>query len=184
MVGSSSGIAAGLTATALGTVGYLAFQASAHAPDDLSAPRTTEPSSLSATKAPRDGDDPTALPLGSGTGQRVVYSLDDDRVWLVGEGDRVSRTFPVSPGTVDPPPARYVVTSRSNSIVGSDGVAVEHVVRFANVDGVAIGFSAPTDGRVLTPEPGKKLGGIRESREDATAMWTFATIGTTVTVIK
>lgn len=152
MVRSSSGIVAGLTAAALAVIGFLTYQASAYAPDDLSSPRATE-SAPAAEKAPRDRNHPTALPTGSGTGERVVYSLDDDRVWLVDDGDRVRLTFQVSPGKVDPLPGRYVVTSRSGTIVGSDGVAVEHVVRFADLDGIAIGFSAAVDGSTTPPTP-------------------------------
>ncbi|MEU5699555.1 L,D-transpeptidase [Streptomyces aurantiacus] len=186
MVRTSSGIVAGLTATALAVIGFLTYQASASAPSDLSTPRATEslPATATASKAPRDRKHPTALPAGSGTSRRVVYSLDDDRVWLVEQDDRVRRTFRVSPGTVDPPPGRYVVTSRSGTIVGSDGVAVEHVVRFASLNGIAIGFSAAADGSATPPDPTKKLGGIRESKESGTATWDFATIGTRVVVIK
>ncbi|MEU5343422.1 hypothetical protein AB0H18_21705 [Streptomyces sp. NPDC020766] len=184
MFRSSSGIVAGLTATALAAIGFLAYQASADVPDGLSSSRPAESLATAAAKAPRDKQHPTALPAASGAGRRVVYSVDDDRVWLVGSGDRVKRTFGVTPGTVDPTPATYVVTSRSGKIKGSDGVAVEHVVRFTNVSGVAIGFSAATDGTTTAPASSKKLGGIRESREDGTAMWEFATIGTRVTVIK
>jgi len=182
VIRSSSGAVAGLTATALAVIGFLAYQASAYAPAGQNVPWAGASPVPFTPKAERDGQRPKALPAGSGTGRRVVYSLDDDRVWLVGEGDRVERTFPVSPGTVDPPPARYAVTSRSNTIVGSDGVSVEHVVRFADLDGITVGFSAPTDGRVTLPDPRRKLGGVRASREDATAMWTFATIGTRVFV--
>jgi hypothetical protein len=184
VVRSSSGIVAGLTAAALGAIGFLAYQASAYAPDDLSSSRAPESPAATAPKAPRDSRHPEALPAGSGTGRRVVYSLDDDRVWLVGPEGGVERTFRVSPGTVDPPPDRYAVTSRSAAVVGSDGVAVEHVVRFANAGGVAIGFSAASDGTFSPPDPAKKLGAVRESKEDGTEMWTFATIGTQVTVIK
>nr|WP_307531568.1 hypothetical protein [Streptomyces umbrinus] len=184
MVRSSSGIVAGLTATALAAIGFLTYQASAHVPSSLGSSRPADSSKAAAAKAPRDKQHPTALPAASGTGRRVVYSVDDDRVWLVGSGDRVKRTFKVTPGTVDPAPAAYVVTSRSGKITGSDGVAVEHVVRFTNVSGVAIGFSAALNGTTTAPAPSKKLGGIRESREDGTAMWEFATIGTRVTVIK
>ncbi|WP_435864391.1 hypothetical protein [Streptomyces phaeochromogenes] len=181
---SSSGIVAGLTTAALAAIGFLAYQASADVPSGLGSSRAADPSTTEAAKAPRDKQHPTALPAASGTGRRVVYSVDDDRVWLVGSGDRVKRTFKVTPGTVDPAPAAYVVTSRSGKITGSDGVAVEHVVRFTNVSGTAIGFSAALNATPPAPAPSKKLGGIRESREDGTAMWEFATIGTRVTVIK
>ncbi|MFS8204431.1 hypothetical protein ACLVWQ_37890 [Streptomyces sp. CWNU-52B] len=179
----SSGIVAWLTATALTVIGVLTYQAAASAPGDLNSLQAADSSSADARKAPRDKEHPTSLPAASGTGRRVVYSLDDDRVWLVDEEDRVERTFPVTPGTVDPPPARYVVTSRSGRIAGSDGVAIEHVVRFATLSGIAIGFSAATDGSTPPPDTTKKLGGIRESRNDGKAMWTFATIGTRVLVV-
>ncbi|MER6132713.1 hypothetical protein [Streptomyces sp. NPDC001815] len=184
MVRSSSGIVTGLTAAALATIGFLAYQASAHVPGGPDSPQASGSSQATAPKAPRDRAHPTALPAGSGSGRRVVYSVDDDRVWLVGRGDQVRGTFAVTPGTVDPPPDTYVVTSRSGVITGTDGVAVEHVVRFANVDGVAVGFSAAVDGSAATPDPTKKLGGIRESRPNGRAMWEFATIGTKITVIK
>ncbi|KAA0935537.1 hypothetical protein [Streptomyces apricus] len=184
MVRSSSGIVAGLTAAALAAIGFLAYRASANAPDDLAPAPVAESAAATAPKAPRDSRHPEALPADSGTGRRVVYSLDDDRVWLVGPEGGVERTFKVSPGRVDPPPNRYAVTSRSAAVVGSDGVAVEHVVRFASLDDVAIGFSAASDGTVSPPDPTKKLGAIREAKEDGTSMWTFATIGTQVTVIK
>ncbi|MCX4908160.1 hypothetical protein [Streptomyces sp. NBC_00878] len=181
MVRSSSAIVTGLTAAALTAIGFLAYQASAHVPSDLNAARPAESADA---KAPRDKNHPTALPAASGEGRRVVYSVDDDRVWLVGARDRVRRTFKVTPGTVDPTPATYIVTSRSGRVTGSDGVAVEHVVRFTKTNGTPIGFSAATNGSTAPPTPTKKLGGIRETREDGTTMWNFATIGTRVAVIK
>ena len=184
MFRSSSGIVAGLTATALAAIGSLAYQAWANAPGNLDSGQSDKSSATVVSKAPRDHRHPTALPSGSGRGPRVVYSVDDDRVWLVSPGDRVKRTFKVTPGTVDPAPAAYVVTSRSGKITGSDGVAVEHVVRFTKVNRTAIGFSAAVDGSTSAPTPAKKLGGIRESRQDGNAMWHFATIGTKVIVIR
>ncbi|WP_128433163.1 hypothetical protein [Streptomyces cyaneus] len=184
MASSSSGFVAGLTAAALATVGFLTYQARASVPADLGNPRASSSPAASAAKGARDGRDPGALPAGSGTGVRVVYSLDDDRVWLVGEGDTVKRTFRVTAGSVDPAPGVYSVTSRSNAVTGTDGTAIEHVVRFSEVEGVTIGFSAAVDGSTPLPNPPVKTGGIRESRADGTAMWDFATIGRTVAVIR
>ena len=181
---SSSGFVAGLTAAAVTVVGFLAYQASANAPDQLSGPRTDTSPAAPATKAPRNAKDPVALPRDSGSGERVVYSVDDDRVWLVGENGRAQRTFEVTPGTVDPALGTYAVTSRGRIVTGSDGVRVEHVVRFHLSDGLAIGFSAAMDGSTAAPDPGKRLGGIRESRADGNAMWAFATIGVKVVVIQ
>ncbi|MEW2320681.1 hypothetical protein AB0926_06005 [Streptomyces griseoincarnatus] len=181
MAGTSSMIVAGLTAAALATVGYLGHRAAETVPPDLR--RQASGSPAPAPKAPRSSERPAALPPRSGLGQRVVYSLRRDRVWLVDEGDKVRRTFGVSPSTVDPALGTYRVTSRSGKVTGSDGVPVEHVVRFASVDGTAIGFSAAVDGSAPVLDPQERTGGIRETRADGTAMWKFATIGRTVVVV-
>ncbi|PZH02436.1 hypothetical protein C1I97_21185 [Streptomyces sp. NTH33] len=176
---------AGLTAAALAAVGLLAYQAQANVPQSLrGGPGATATPAASTAKAFRDELHPTALPGGSGTGERVVYSLDDDRVWLVGADGRVRHTFGVRPGSVDPAPGTYAVTSRSKAVVGTDGVPVEHVVRFTGVGEVAIGFSAALDGSTPVPDPAVRTGGIRESRADGEAMWMFATIGQKVVVIR
>lgn len=182
MAGSSSGFVVGLTAAALAAVGLLTFQAAANVPPDLGE-RSGGALGVSTTNAPRDQRDPKALPALSGTGERVVYALGDDRVWLVGDGDKVKRTFRVTPGSVDPAPGTYSVGSRSSSVTGTDGLPVEHVVRFATVDGVTVGFSAAVPGGTPQPDPTARTGGIRESRADGTAMWEFATIGRTVVVV-
>lgn len=186
MARSSSGFVAGLTAAAVAVVGFLAYQASANAPDTLGKPLAgaSPKAPATATKAPRDKKNPVALPVGSGRGERVVYSVDDDRVWLVTADNRTERTFPVTPGTVDPAVGTYAVTSRSKAVTGSDGAQIEHVVRFTAVDGVPIGFSSAMDGSTGSPDSTKKLGGIRESRKNGTAMWNFATIGVKVVVIQ
>ncbi|MEU3525440.1 hypothetical protein AB0E62_16455 [Streptomyces sp. NPDC038707] len=185
MAGTSSAIVAGLTAAALGTVGFLALRAEATVPAALRDGPAASASAAAKAKAPRDRQHPTALPGGSGSGERVVYSVDDDRVWLVAPGDRVRRTFTVRPGSVDPAPGTYWVTSRSSTATGTDGLPVEHVVRFTSVDGVVIGFSAAVNGGTgLAADPNVKTGGIRESRVDGDALWQFATIGVPVVVIR
>lgn len=185
MAGSSSGIVAGLTVAAVAAVGFLAFQASASVPAGLggAAQPSVSPAAAAST-TPRDRRNPAALPGGSGTGERVVYSVDDDRVWLVAADNRVKRTFKVTPGTVGPVPHSYTVTSRSNSVTGTDGTPIEHVVRFTSTRGVAVGFSAAVSGATGEPDPTVESGGIRESRADGAAMWEFATIGQTVVVIR
>lgn len=183
MASSSAVFVTGLTAAALGTVGVLTYQASAGTPPGPDPTRASSAPAPGAPKAPRDRRHPDALPAGSGSGERVVYSVDDDRVWLVGTGDKVRRTFEVTPSTIDPMPGAYTVTSRSNTVTGSDGVPVEHVVRFTGAEGVAIGFSAAVDGSTARPDPGERTGGIRESRADGAALWQFATIGQQVVVV-
>ncbi|MET7572076.1 hypothetical protein ABZT04_26760 [Streptomyces sp. NPDC005492] len=184
MAGGSAGIVAGLTVAAIATVGFLTYQASANAPGGVGNTAHTSAAPVATSKAPRDKQNPAALPADSGRGERVVYSVDDDRVWLVAEDNRVNRTFKVTPGTVDPTTGSYAVTSRSNAIIGTDGTPIQHVVRFANTDGVAIGFSVPVSGTTQQPDPTTKSGGIRESPADGAAMWEFATIGQPVVVIR
>ncbi|MGY0492329.1 L,D-transpeptidase [Streptomyces sp. WG-D5] len=184
MARSSTGFVTALTAGALAVVGFLAFQASANAPENLAEGKQDTSPSASASKTPKKKTDPKALPAASGKGERVVYALDADRVWLVGEDNKTQSTFEVTPGTVDPTPGAYSVTSRSGSVTGTDGVPIEHVVRFTTTNGIAIGFSAAVNGSTAAPDPAKQTGGIRESRKDATAMWNFATIGVKVVVVK
>ncbi|MFI6642265.1 L,D-transpeptidase [Streptomyces sp. NPDC050504] len=184
MARSSSGFVAGLTAAALAAVGFLAYQAQASAPDTLGAPKNPRPVP-SATKTPKGKPvkDP-AVPVESGTGVRVVYALAAKRVWLVGERPGAVRTFPVVPSTVSPAPGTYRVTSRNGPpVTGSDGIRIEHVVRFANVDGTTIGFSAAVDGSLPSPKPGSRTGGVRMAREDGADMWQFATSGTKIVVV-
>ncbi|GGT88976.1 hypothetical protein GCM10010272_37280 [Streptomyces lateritius] len=187
MARSSSGFVAALTAAAVAAVAFLAYQASANAPADVSAVGSRTPSS--APSAPAKGGaqkqvkDPLAVPAHSGTGARVVYALAERRVWLVDEKGQATHTFSVMPSTVHPVPGAYTVTSRSGSVTGSDGVQIEHVVRFATVQDVSIGFSAAVDGSLPTPDPSRKTGGIRMKRADGEAMWTFASIGAKVVVV-
>ncbi len=187
MARSSSGFVAGLTAAAVAAVCFLAYQASANVPEDLSAkpeaPSTAAPSTSPSGGPKQPERDPLAVPAASGTGERVVYGLSDRRVWLVNGNGKVTRTFTVMPSTVSPPPGSYAVTSRSGSVRGSDGVQIEHVVRFATTQDVAVGFSAAVDGSMPEPDPAKKTGGVRMKRADGNALWTFAVIGTKIVVV-
>jgi hypothetical protein len=189
---------AGMTAAALATIGWFGYQAADNVPEFF---RTRHPASSPASirapaaasgqpgSGPGAPEAPTApghrfaLPDHSGKGVRVVYSLGEDRVWLVAAGDKVRHTFKVVPAGVDPVPGSYPVTSRSGRVTGSDGVPVEHVVRFTKNRGTVIGFSAavgPTpEGRPTTGA----TGGIRESQEDGTRMWKFALVGMKVVVV-
>ncbi|MFE6228849.1 MULTISPECIES: hypothetical protein [unclassified Streptomyces] len=178
---------AGLTAAAVAVVAFLAYQASASVPADLAeqprTPGTVAPSASASAGATKPAADPLAVPAASGTGERVVYALRDRRVWLVDGKNKAVRTFVVAPSSVSPAPGAYAVTSRSGSVTGSDGVQIEHVVRFASVDGVTVGFSAAVDGSMPAADPTKRTGGIRMKRADGDAMWTFASIGAKVVVV-
>ncbi|KPI22329.1 hypothetical protein [Streptomyces sp. NPDC086989] len=185
MARSSSGIVAGLTVAALAVVGFLGYQASASAPAHpakAAPPPAAAPSPVPSAHA---GDEakPVAVPNASGTGSRVVYSVSLKRVWLVGEGGQEPKSFAVKPSTAHPKPGTYLVNSRSGAVTGSDGVPIEHVVRFATADGVVVGFSARVDGQMPEPDANKKTGGIRMTRADGDAMWAFATINSKVVVV-
>jgi hypothetical protein len=179
---------AGLTAAAVAVVGFLAYQASATAPSpaQLAAVSKTPgatPTATATSKPKQPQKDPLALPANSGTGARVVYALADRRVWLVDARNKVTHTSSVTPSTVSPPPGSYVVTSRAGTVRGSDGVQIEHVVRFTKVKDVTIGFSAAVDGSTPSPDPAKKTGGVRMKRADADALWVVASVGSKVVVV-
>ncbi|MFJ6696025.1 hypothetical protein ACIQM4_08115 [Streptomyces sp. NPDC091272] len=188
MASSSSGIVAGLTAGALAVVGFLAYQASASAPGTVAAPSSSASPVTSGPKGKAAKPSPLALPANSGSGTRVVYSLAGKRIWLVDAEAKAGtkpRTFKVSPSAVNPTPDTYRVSTRSLKITGSDGKPVEHVVRFANVDGVTVGFSAAVDGTMPKPgaTPQEGTGAVRLTRADGTAVWEFATVSVKVVVV-
>lgn len=140
------------------------------------------------------GGQPTArateLPADSGRGKRVVFSIDDQRVWLVGKGGRVVATYLVSGSLTDNlDPGSYEVFSRSRWAVGIDDSGVmQYFVRFAHGDNAAIGFhSIPTkNGEPLqsVAELGTPTshGCIRQRMADAKRLWSFAPEGTSVVV--
>lgn len=179
MAGSGKFVA-GLTAAALGVVAFLAYQANANAPDSLARERP----GVASPEPSKAKEEALKVPARSGKGLRVVYRLKDRRVWLVGEDDSILRTYKVMPSSVDPPPGRYSVTSRSKQITGSDGVPVEHVVVFTETEGTVIGFSAALDGSRPDPDGQEKTGGVRSSRANGKALWRFATVGVEVAVVK
>ncbi|MER7464373.1 hypothetical protein [Streptomyces sp. NPDC097981] len=184
MARSSSGIVAGLTVAAIAAVGFLGYQASATAPAHpaKAAPQAATPAPVPSAHA-ADPAKPVAVPAESGTGSRVVYSVGLKRVWLVGESGQALKSFPVKPSTAHPKPGTYLVNSRAGTATGSDGVPIEHIVRFATADGVVVGFSSRVDGQMPEPDPNKKTGGIRMTRLDGDAMWAFATTNSKVVVV-
>ncbi|MFI2207617.1 hypothetical protein ACH47Z_44650 [Streptomyces sp. NPDC020192] len=174
----------GLTAGATVAVVALAVQAN-HGPHPTAAVADRKPSasaSAHASATPHSSA-PPALPDASGQGRRIVYSLGEQRVWLVDATGKATRTFTVWPGTVSPQPGRYSVTLRIQSLRGSDGVEIEHVMYFTKASGVNVAFSNALDGSSPPPAAGKKLGGIRMQKADGAALWSFGDQGTTVAVV-
>ncbi|GAT82575.1 hypothetical protein STXM2123_3275 [Streptomyces sp. F-3] len=181
----------GLTAGAVAVVAVLAVQAAQGprptAPAGHSRPAPSPSASASALPSPSASPEPPAppaVPADSGTGRRIVYALAQKRVWLVDESDKPIRTFPVWPGTVSPDPDSYAISQRVPATTGSDGVEIENILYFAGKSGVFIAFSNAVDGSSPPPAAsGAKTGGIRMSKEDGAALWTFGEKGTRVVVV-
>ncbi|WP_328362797.1 hypothetical protein OG800_29200 [Streptomyces sp. NBC_00445] len=171
---------AALTVGAIAAVTVLAVQADKGPRPTATAARPS--ASTSASPKP-SASAPAAIPDGSGTGRRIVYSLGLRRVWLVDESDAARRTFAVWPGTVAPDPGSYSVVSRRDATTGSDGVAIENIVYFATKSGLNIAFSNAVDGSSPPPASGTQTGGIRMRKADGSAVWTFGSTGTTVVVV-
>lgn len=162
-----------------------------------SAARPTAPSA--GTAAPADtvagaGAQPAAppVPARSGKGRRVVFSMSEQRVWLVSGSERVARTYAVSGSKHDNlDPGTYEVFSRSRHATSYDfGSTMEYFVRFTRGENAPIGFHTipvDEDGKPLQTraELGTALssGCVRQWRKDAIALWEFAPIGTTVVVV-
>ena len=165
----------------------------------VSEPQASRASRIPATGIPGTADrgesrsDPRAsmaLPPGSGTGRRVVFSEDRQRVWLVRGNGAVLRTYLVSGSLYDNlEPGTYSVYSRSEQAWGiDDSGTMKYFVRFTQGDNAAIGFhDIPVDDgqRVQTFEElgtPQSHGCIRQKRADAKVLWEFAPLGTKVVV--
>ena len=134
----------------------------------------------------------TAVPADSGVGRRIVFSQARQRVWLLGSGDHVKRTYLVSGSvTHNLHPGTYSVYSRSRWAVGVDDSGVmQYFVRFTRgPTGAAIGFhtiptknGVPQQTRAELGTP-RSHGCIRQYLPDAVALWKFAPVGTKVVVV-
>jgi len=130
-------------------------------------------------------------PADSGSGRRVVFSEELQRVWLVGADGSVARSYLVSGSVYDNlDPGSYEVYSRSERAWGiDDSGTMKWFVRFTQGDNAAIGFhDIPVTGGAAVQsvaQLGTPLshGCIRQKEADAKALWAFAPIGTPVVVI-
>jgi len=141
-----------------------------------------------------DRPDPASrvLPAQTGSGKRVVYSEQRQRVWLVDRRGKVVRTYLVSGGTDEDllDPGRYEVYSKSRHAVSYNlKQTMDFMVRFASGETSAIGFhdipehpnGTPAQSRRQLGTP-QSSGCIRQWVGDAKALWAFAPVGTTVVV--
>ena len=132
-----------------------------------------------------------AVPKGSGSGRRIVFSESQQRVWLVGSDDTVVRTYLVSGSKYDNlDPGSYRVQSKQRHATAFDSSGtMEYFVRFATGWTAPIGFhTVPIDRAGKLEQTRSQLGTplsagcVRQWRDDAVALWKFAPVGTPVVV--
>ncbi|MET7293189.1 hypothetical protein ABZS79_13840 [Streptomyces griseoloalbus] len=176
----------GLTTGAIAVVAVLAVQADQGTKPTAATSRPSTSATVDAKPSAKPEEEkPAVVPADSGAGRRIVYSLDQKRVWLVDASDAPRRSFTVWPGTVSPDPGAYAIGARTEATTGSDGVAVEHIMYFAAKSGVSVAFSNAVDGSSPPPPaPDAQTGGIRVAKDDGKALWTFGTAGTPVRVVE
>ena len=157
-----------------------------------------ESTSTAVTQAPAPSTSAPAAPTippdevlpESGSGRRVVFSVDRQRMWWVDEADAVLRTALVSGRPDTPSTGTFRVYSKTLNATGLDGSRMDYFVRFTKgPNGWAIGFhDIPTkNGSPVQTEQqlGEPLshGCIRQSEADATFTWDFLEVGDTVVVV-
>lgn len=151
---------------------------------------------LTVEDAPKEREDSPhqaepGLPAKSGKGERIVFDMSDQRVWLVDGSGQVERTYLVSGSLHDNlQPGTYEVYSKSPTAVSFNGdETMKYMVRFAHGANAAIGFhDVPryADGSLVQTkaelgEP-QSAGCIRQWTDDAKALWDFADVDTKVVV--
>ncbi len=131
------------------------------------------------------------VPVGSGSGRRIVYDNSAQRVWLVEVDGAVYDSYPVSGRRRTPNPGVYAVFSKSpKAWAGHGGITMNHMVRFARGRSLAIGFhSIPTrsGGSPLQTlallGTYQSAGCVRQSGDKAQLLYQWAGLGTTVVVL-
>lgn len=172
-------------------------QASAQTPEPSVTPTaspTPDPTPPPPEPAPAVAPGPSfpALPGGSGSGRRVVYSNSAQRVWLVEADGSVSNSWLVSGRRGSPRAGFYKVFSKSRYTSALGGrVRMEYMVRFARGRRLAIGFhSIPVTRRGVPIQSEAELGQfrsagcVRQRYADAVRLWDFAPVGTPVVVTR
>lgn len=139
------------------------------------------------------GDDAPPLPEDSGSGRRVVYSREEQRVWAVSSDGEIIRSWLVSGSKYNnEAPGTHQVYSRSEQSTAWNGAAIlPLMIRYQKTDIGAIGFHGipihVSDGTVYQTdaELGTRLSGgcQRQNNMDARFLWAFADVGTTVVVV-
>jgi hypothetical protein len=194
-IAAASGSLAVTTVALLGGAGIIPLGSAGSAATNDHRPRPSAAPVPNDQPAPQKAAAParasTALPAGTGSGKRVVFSMSRQRVWLIGASGTPTSTYLVSGSlTNNLKPGRYDVYSRSRWAVGIDDSGVmEYFVRFTRGERAPIGFhSIPTkNGKALQKESQlgtpQSHGCIRARLADAKRLYDFAPAGTDVVVV-
>lgn len=139
------------------------------------------------------GKDAPPLPPNTGSGKRVVYSREGQRVWAVDDDGRIVRSWLVSGSQYENEvPGFHTIYSRSEVSTAWNGRAwLPLMIRWYETDIGHLGFHAiPLHREDNSPyqtedELGTRLSGgcQRQAPLDAQFLWSFAPVGTTVVVV-
>jgi peptidoglycan hydrolase-like protein with peptidoglycan-binding domain len=139
------------------------------------------------------GADAPPLPANSGSGRRLVYERQGQRVWAVGKDGQIIRSWLVSGSKYgNELPGVHEVYSRSVESTAWNGRAkLPLMIRWLETDIGHIGFHAIPihieDGSPYQTEAelGTRLSGgcQRQANADAAFLWDFAQVGTNVVVV-
>jgi hypothetical protein len=129
-----------------------------------------------------------ALPGGSGTGRRIVYSNGMQQVWVVDTGEVLVRTYLVSGRVGTPRPGTYQIFSKLNLAYAYGGGAyMRHFMGFAG----GVGFHEiprlTSNGQPMQTEAElgqfRSHGCVRQAAVDASWLYDWASVGDTVVVL-
>ena len=131
------------------------------------------------------------VPANSGSGRRIVYSDDAQRIWVIDASDVVVDSYLVSGRDNVPPKGNHRVFSKSPlAWAGHDGITMEHMVRLYHGGRLPIGFhSIPryADGTPMqtVEQLGtyQSAGCIRQRDDQAEWLYHWVEIGDLVVVV-
>ena len=124
-----------------------------------------------------------------GSGRRILYSMETQRVWLIEDTGELHKTHQVSGRRGIPSLGRYRIYSMSRyAWAPYDGITMEYMVRFARGEW-PYGFHSipihPNDDPLQVPAQlgtHRSGGCVRQLWDDAQAVFEWSTIGTRVIV--
>ncbi len=130
------------------------------------------------------------LPPESGAGRRIVYSISDQRLWMIDAEERILDSYLVSGHRNTPRPGTYRVFSKSpwtRALYG--GITMRWMVRFTRTEITNIGFhDIPTHPGGVPMQTDEQFGTyrsagcVRQPNDKAKRLYEWADLGTTVVV--